>query len=137
MKHILLLIISFAINKDHPAVNLTVQTSGFSSSEGSVYIAVYREKDEFPVFGKQFKGKIVAIDGKTTKVVFNDLPTGKYAIAAYHDKNNNKKLDKNQLGIPQENYGFSNNARRTFSAPSFEEASFMVSTHKTININLK
>lgn len=137
MKYILLLIISFAINKDHPAVNLTVQTSGFSSSEGSVYIAVYREKDEFPVFGKQFKGKIVAIDGKTTKVVFNDLPTGKYAIAAYHDKNNNKKLDKNQLGIPQENYGFSNNARRTFSAPSFEEASFMVSTHKTININLK
>ena len=137
MKHILLLIISFAINKDHPAVNLTVQTSGFSSSQGSVYIAVYREKDEFPVFGKQFKGKIVAIDGKTTKVVFNDLPTGKYAIAAYHDKNNNKKLDKNQLGIPQENYGFSNNARRTFSAPSFEEASFMVSTHKTININLK
>ena len=137
MKYIILLIISFAINKDHPAVNLTVQTSGFSSSEGSVYIAVYREKDEFPVFGKQFKGKIVAIDGKTTKVVFNDLPTGKYAIAAYHDKNNNKKLDKNQLGIPQENYGFSNNARRTFSAPSFEEASFMVSTHKTININLK
>ena len=137
MKYIILLIISFAINKDHPAVNLTVQTSGFSSSQGSVYIAVYREKDEFPVFGKQFKGKIVAIDGKTTKVVFNDLPTGKYAIAAYHDKNNNKKLDKNQLGIPQENYGFSNNARRTFSAPSFEEASFMVSTHKTININLK
>ncbi len=137
MKYILLLFISFAINKDHPAVDLTVETSGFSSSQGSVYIAVYREKDEFPIFGKQFKGKIVAIDGKTTKVVFNDLPTGKYAIAAYHDRNNNKKLDKNQLGIPQENYGFSNNARRTFSAPSFEEASFELKSKKTIQIFLK
>lgn len=137
MKYILLLIISFAINKDHTAVDLTVQTSGFSSSHGSVSIAIFREIDEFPVYGKQFIGKVVAIDGKTTRVIFNDLPTGKYAIAAYHDKNNNKKLDKNQLGIPQENYGFSNNARRMFSAPSFEEACFIVSTHKIININLK
>jgi hypothetical protein len=137
MKYILLLLISFAINKENPTIDLTVETTGFSSSHGSLSIALFREKDEFPVFGKQFKGKIVAIDGKTTKVFFNDLPTGKYAIAAYHDKNNNKKLDKNQLGIPQENYGFSNNARRMFSAPSFEEASFELKSKKTIQIFLK
>jgi uncharacterized protein (DUF2141 family) len=70
-------------------------------------------------------------------VVFSKLPAGSYAVAVYHDKKNNKNLEKNYLGIPTEAYGFSNNARRTFSAPSFEEASFMVSDHKIINITLK
>ena len=137
MKYLLLLFISFVIIKDRSSIDLTVETSGFSSIKGSVYIALYREKDEFPVFGKQFKGRIESIDGVTTKVFFKDLPEGKYAIAAYHDKNNNKKLDKNQFGIPQENYGFSNNARRMFSAPSFEEASFHLKSKKTIQIFLK
>jgi uncharacterized protein (DUF2141 family) len=46
-------------------------------------------------------------------------------------------LDKNYLGIPTEAYGFSNNARRTFSAPSFEEAEINLNTDLAISITLK
>jgi uncharacterized protein (DUF2141 family) len=53
------------------------------------------------------------------------------------DKNKNGKLDKNYLGIPTEAYGFSNNARRTFSAPSFEEAEVNLNSDLAISITLK
>jgi uncharacterized protein (DUF2141 family) len=36
----------------------------------------------------------------------------------------NGKLDTGLLGIPTEGYGFSNDAKALFSAPSFADASF-------------
>ena len=66
-----------------------------------------------------------------------DLPDGSYAIALYIDLNGNKKIDKNFLGIPKEQYGFSNNAMGTLSAPTFEQAQFIVAGATVQNINLK
>lgn len=137
MNVFLSLISLFILNQSSTSYDLTINVKGFPSSKGAAYIAIYRVSDDFPVFGKQYKGKTSSISGTASKVVFSKIPSGSYAVAVYHDKNNNKTLDKNYLGIPTESYGFSNNARRTFSAPSFEEASFMVSDHKTINITVK
>jgi len=36
------------------------------------------------------------------------IPPGTYAIACYHDENDNGKLDTNFLGIPKEGTGASN-----------------------------
>jgi uncharacterized protein (DUF2141 family) len=58
------------------------------------------------------------------KIVIQDLPAGNYAIASYHDENGNGKLDTNALGMPEEGYGFSNDARGTFGPPKFSEAVF-------------
>jgi uncharacterized protein (DUF2141 family) len=38
------------------------------------------------------------------------LPAGDYAFAVYHDANGNGKLDRNGVGMPTEDYAFSNNA---------------------------
>jgi hypothetical protein len=51
---------------------------------------------------------------------------GTYAVIVFHDENQDGKLDKNFLGVPQEGYGASNNVRHLMSAPEFEEASFVV-----------
>ena len=74
---------------------------------------------------------------KTASISFDQLPPGTYAVAVFHDKNNNGILDKNMLGIPLERYGFSNNARETFSAPSFNSASIDLSSDKAIGIYIK
>jgi uncharacterized protein (DUF2141 family) len=54
------------------------------------------------------------------------LPPGSYALAAYHDRNNNGKLDSNRLGMPLEPYAFSNNARGILGPPSFGDARFQI-----------
>ena len=125
------------LNHSSTSYDLTINVKGFPSSKGEAYIAIYRATDDFPVFGKQYKGKTTTISENASQVVFSGIPSGSYAIAVYHDKNNNNVLDKNYLGIPTEAYGFSNNARRTFSAPSFSEASVVVNNSKTINITVK
>ena len=116
---------------------LSIHISGISKIKGSLFIAIFRPTDDFPVFGKQFKGIVKEVEGKSQNYNFDDLPEGKYAVAIYQDANRNKILDKNLLGIPTEIYGFSNNARRTFSAPSFQEAKFKLNKDLQQTVFLK
>jgi len=113
---------------------LYIHISGISKIKGSLFIAIFRATDDFPVFGKQFKGIVKEVEGKSQNYNFDNLPEGEYALAIYQDANRNKILDKNLLGIPTEIYGFSNNARRNFSAPSFQEAKFKLNKdlHQTV-----
>ena len=113
---------------------LSIHISGISKIKVSLFIAIFRATDDFPVFGKQFKGIVKEVEGKSQNYTFDNLPEGEYALAIYQDENRNKILDKNLLGIPTEIYGFSNNARRNFSAPSFQEAKFKLNKdlHQTV-----
>ena len=65
------------------------------------------------------------------------LPNGEYAISLFVDFNGNKKIDKNFFGIPKEQYGFSNNVMGRMSAPTFDQAKFMVTGPTTQNIKLR
>jgi uncharacterized protein (DUF2141 family) len=56
--------------------------------------------------------------------VFEDLTPGTYGISAFHDRNDNQKLDTNLIGVPVEDYGASNNARGVFGPPKFDDARF-------------
>ena len=116
---------------------LSIHISGISKIKGSLFIAIFRPTDNFPVFGKQFKGIVKEVEGKSQNYTFDNLPEGEYALAIYQDENRNKILDKNLLGIPTEIYGFSNNARRTFSAPSFQEAKFKLNKDLQQTVFLK
>ena len=116
---------------------LSIHISGISKIKGSLFIAIFRATDDFPVFGKQFKGIVKEVEGKSQNYNFDDLPEGEYALAIYQDANRNKILDKNLLGIPTEIYGFSNNARRNFSAPSFQEAKFKLNKDLQQTVFLK
>jgi uncharacterized protein (DUF2141 family) len=93
-------------------------------------------KSGFPKNNKTVYNQIVKVSSKTHKLYFN-IPPGTYAIALYHDLNNNNKIDKNFFGIPTEPYGFSNNFKPTLSEPSFSDCSFELGVNgKKITIDL-
>ena len=58
------------------------------------------------------------------EVVFEDVAPGRYGIVVLHDENENRKIDRNFIGLPKEGWGMSNNPRPGFSAPNFEAAAF-------------
>ena len=66
----------------------------------------------------------------------SDLPAGQYAVSCYHDLNGNGVLDKNWFGIPSEPYGFSNDARPSFRAPTWEESRFYWNGADVVNIKI-
>jgi uncharacterized protein (DUF2141 family) len=106
------------------AADLIITVKGVRSSDGAVFVAVYDSESSFmkPPLAKAAR-KLDAKKGEL-KIVIPGLPAGKYAVASYHDENNNGKLDTNALGMPEEGYGFSNDARGTLGPPRFTEAAF-------------
>jgi uncharacterized protein (DUF2141 family) len=67
---------------------------------------------------------IVKISKTTALCVFKEIPAGTYGISAFHDEDNNGKLNTNLVGYPLEEYCSSKNARNMFSAPSWKDAKF-------------
>ncbi len=115
---------------------ITLDIRGIQKSQGKVYIAAFRKTDAFPSMEGKFKSLVVTAKSNSTEAVM-EIPADTYSIAVFHDANNNGKMDKNMFGIPTEIYGFSNNARATFSAPDFEDAAFELKHEKKMTIYLK
>ena len=114
---------------------LALDFTGMKSNKGNLYVAVYNKKDHF--LKKPIKGTILKIEDKKASVTLKDIPTGVYAISAFHDTNNNKKLDTNFLGIPKEPIGMSNDATGFMGAPKYKDAKFKVTKDTAITITVK
>ena len=71
----------------------------------------------------RWSGDAPAVPG-TTIVTVRNVPAGRYAAQAFHDKNNNGEIYRGLFGIPLEGVGFSNDARIRMAPPSFEDAAF-------------
>ncbi|HYP86741.1 MAG TPA: DUF2141 domain-containing protein [Polyangiaceae bacterium] len=71
-----------------------------------------------------FRASVVKVTKTTARCIFKDVPAGNYGISAFHDEDNDGKLNTNLVGYPVEEYCSSNNARNMFSAPSWKDAKF-------------
>lgn len=119
-----------------PHSTLIVEITNVNKVDGSLQVALYKPTEKFGE-GKPDYYKVIPV-GKSDKYsVEFELEKGSYAIAVYHDLNDNGKLDKNVVGYPKEPFGFSNNFRPVFSAPGFNDCAFEVSeTRKSVSIKL-
>ena len=110
--------------------SIVVTVSDIKPSKGSIFIALY-DVNNFLTTTYSLTKVVVAGKVTTQQITLPTVPTGTYAIAVYQDVNNNRQLDKNFVGLPVEPFGFSNNVRPVFSAPSFGEVKFRHSNQAT------
>lgn len=113
---------------------LSISVEGVRSSEGHINIAIYKGSNGFLKFENAFKADSTKAQHGTTEFTIEDLPEGTYAIALFHDKNGNKRLDTNWLGIPKEQVAFSKSKMKAFGPPCFEDCSFKVQGDGTLKI---
>ncbi len=119
------------------ANDLTVTVTKIQGDKGDILIGVYNRDDgSFADISKYYKKVAVKIDGKRVSTTFKGLPNGVYAVAVIHDENQNKKIDKNFLGIPTEGYGFSNNHRFMMRGATFKESQFKLDKDKEIVVEM-
>lgn len=109
------------------AADLTVRIEGVRSADGDIRVALHRRADgvDFPDSAGILKAAMRPA-GKAGDLVFEGLPPGEYAVAAFHDEDLDGDLNTNLLGMPTEGYGFSNEARGTFGPPGFDAAAFTI-----------
>ena len=117
--------------------DININIEGIEELKGSMFIAVFADPSSFPEFGKQYREMVLPVRSKELSHKFKNLPNDTYAVAVFHDINDNGILDKNALGIPLEPYGFSRNARARFSAPPFEDAKIELINNIDIQIDIQ
>jgi uncharacterized protein (DUF2141 family) len=117
-------------------LKLHIEVNGFPSDQGRGRIAVYASpkhfndpehaiaRNSFAIAQSKVHWELELDRGELAKLSSSPL---RLAISAYHDANDNAKLDKNSFGVPVEAYGFSNAPKREFGPPSFNEVAIVVS----------
>ena len=127
LKSILLLsmlgLLSPANTEDHAAKgDINVAIENINTEEGELIILVFDSEENY--LGNGGVAKLAVTNTGTMEFPLEDLTFGTYSILVYQDVNENGKFDKSFLGMPLEPYGFSNNVRPFFRAPTFNETRF-------------
>jgi uncharacterized protein (DUF2141 family) len=113
---------------------LIVEVTGLRNTDGTVNLSLFRSSEGFPQDAAGvFRSAIQELSETGPPVFrFENLEFGHYALSMLHDANSNGKLDTSLLGVPMEGFGFSNNPRIGFGAPSFEACRFRFDTPEVI-----
>jgi uncharacterized protein (DUF2141 family) len=114
---------SAQVDQSGSTLTLHVRMKGFENTDGEAGVAVWNAARGFPEeIEHAVATTYVTIQDGAAVARFDQLEPGRYAITVYHDKNDNRRFDKNWLGMPKEDWGVSNNVRPRLRAPRFTEA---------------
>ncbi|MDK2126455.1 DUF2141 domain-containing protein [Parachitinimonas caeni] len=116
------------------AAALKVEVAELKNSQGKLLIAVYGSQQ---YLSKPLAQRRLDASAGRMQVSLTDVPVGELAVVVIHDENDNRKLDRNDVGMPTEAYGFSNDARGWMGPPKFDQAKVRVGeTGASIHIKL-
>jgi uncharacterized protein (DUF2141 family) len=107
---------------------LTIHVSNLRSKNGQVGCTLYNSARGFPTDSTgALQRRWCPIANAASTCVFDPIPAGIYAVACFHDENNNGKCDTGLFGIPTEGTVVSNQAKGFMGPPSFDKAKFSFS----------
>ncbi|MBD2459959.1 DUF2141 domain-containing protein [Oscillatoria sp. FACHB-1407] len=119
--------------------NLTVQVENLRNQEGNLCLKVFSASRGFPNDNDSAVERtcvaIASISPENPddplRYTFENLTSGTYAVAIYHDRNSDEVLNRGAFGAPTEGYGFSNDAPADIGPARFEDAIFLVAGPET------
>ncbi len=115
---------------------LTVHVSNIKEKKGKMIVSIFNNLNDYLKEGKEYCKKIIVVKDSIVKFTFKKLPKGAYAVALFHDVNEDGKCNKTLIGIPKEGFGFSKNKKPFIGAPSFDDVKIDLNQDKSIIINL-
>ncbi|TVQ45375.1 MAG: DUF2141 domain-containing protein [Gloeocapsa sp. DLM2.Bin57] len=119
---------------------LTVEVSGFRKIKGNLCVALFDNPDSYNDKSnlQPIRSSCLLLVDDPQNLTFSELPYGSYAIAVFHDENEDFQLNTNFLGIPKEGMGFSNNPSIWKGGPDYEAMKFdFTPEQSTIAIKIK
>jgi uncharacterized protein (DUF2141 family) len=107
-------------NAEDFAIDLTFRA--MVGKDGEIKVGVFTKEDRMP----RAPAGLAAAPAKAATVLLHmtDIAPGTYAVALYHDVNNDGKVDTNFDGKPLEPWGMSNNPKYAGRKLTFDDAKF-------------
>ena len=118
---------------------LRVAVTNISEATGMIWVGIYTGEDNFLI---KEKARLVGVKITQTGTAYIDLPkmqVGKeYALAFFHDVDNDGDMNTNWLGLPTEPWAFSGEPKTRLRLPRFDEVSFQVrATEEATTVRLR
>ena len=107
-------------------ISLEMEINNLKSNKGPLYIRILDENENPVIVGTS------SVINYSSKISFDSISPGKYAIQFFHDENENQKMDFNLIGIPKEKFGSSNDVKPILGPPKFEKMLFEIYQDKKI-----
>ena len=119
-----------------PDAALTITVHNIQDKGGYIWVGIYDSPENFLIQERaRVEGFEVTQTG-TMELRIPNLPSGTYAMAVFHDENNNGYLDQNAIGIPKEPYVFSKAPKSKWRLPRFEEVAIPVNACDRLSLTL-
>lgn len=136
MRGLLLALAFLAVSPIAAAHDLRVLVTGIESAQGEIACLLFDQGKGFPLDGDRalVTKRYAAVPGMLT-CTFDDVPPGRYAVAAVHDLNGNQKVDGSVFGH-KEPWGVSNNVRPDNRAPRFVESSVRMEEGRSLDLEV-
>lgn len=115
---------------------LSVEVENIQNISGSIKVGIFDRVHNYRTKSDPFVKARQTVTDSVAIFVFKDLPLDRYAVATFHDENNDDTLNTKKLGIPIEGIGFSGKFNSRFRPPDFNMASFRLKADTTINVKL-
>lgn len=117
------------------AATLTIEVDNVRNAHGHIHVDVCPQ-DHFLKEDCPYSGEAPARTGATL-VHIGGVPPGQYAIQAFHDENDNHRVDRALFGIPKEGIGFSNDAPVGLGPPKWDAARFIVGDDAKLRLKMR
>jgi len=110
---------------DASQVRLQVSIGGMHSTRGSVVVTIYPD-DAVHFLDGAYKvaRQTLPVTLPVTHACLAVARPAYYAVAVFHDENNNGHFDTTLMGLPAEGYGFSNNPTLYLGPPDLSKVRF-------------
>ncbi|MCR0981088.1 DUF2141 domain-containing protein [Roseomonas populi] len=106
---------------------LHVTVTGARRAAGNATITIYGPRPErFLASRAYLVRQRIPLRTTSAEACFALAAPGTYAIAVYHDENDDHDFNRTLIGMPAEGYGFSNDAPTVTGLPSFDAVRFTV-----------
>lgn len=104
---------------------LSLEVSNIKEIKGRIWVGIYESDADF--LNRETARLVeMAVDHTGNVIIpINALAYGQeYALAIFHDENDNGEMDRNWLGLPTEPWAFSGEPKTRLRLPVFDEVKF-------------
>ncbi|WP_395677523.1 DUF2141 domain-containing protein [Inquilinus sp.] len=112
------------------AATVEIVVANIKEAKGTIRISLCPQ-DKFLGDDCPYSGTAPAKIPQATVVIQNVAP-GVYAAQGYQDVNDNRKIDRTLLGVPEEGVAFSRDPSYFFAPPEFRDAAFTVGPREAL-----
>jgi len=131
-----IIISTYLLLNSFPTIAATLTISLDNPPEsGTIEFQLYDSANAFGALRNPVKSVRYNVNDNAPYII-DKLPPGEYALLVFHDENDNKRIDKNFIGIPVEPIGFSNRYAPK-APPSFSRAAFVIEEEQTRHFDVE